>query len=193
MHRSFVVRWRTSVATLLLGLIIIGGPVASGQPVATPQPGCPEPGGTPVPVQATPDQQERATPEAATPNAVVGGPVVDSASLVDALDACGVSIEAVGNVEQPFLQPESGTVLRLTGGELSQPVDVQVFEYRDAESAAADAAQIGPEGHPPTMMISWLATPHFFLSGQLIVLYVGEDQAVVDLLITLLGPPFAGT
>ncbi len=192
MHRSFIVRWRTSVATLLLGLII-GGPVASGQPVATPQPGCPEPGGTPVAVQATPDQQERATPEAATPNAVVGGPVVDSASLVDALDACGVSIEAVGNVEQPFLRPESGTVLRLSGGELSQPVDVQVFEYRDAESATADAAMIGPDGNPTTTMILWIAPPHFFQAERVIVLYLGEDQAVVDLLITLLGPPFAGT
>lgn len=75
---------------------------------------------------------------------------------------------------------------------MGQPAEIQVFEYGDSESAAADAAEIGPDGNPSTTMISWLATPHFYRSDHLIVLYVGDDQAVVDLLSTLLGPPFAG-
>jgi hypothetical protein len=118
--------------------------------------------------------------------------VIDRAGLIDALEACGFSVDTVDNVDQPFLQPESGTVLQLSGEGVAQPAELQVFEYRDAERAAADAAQIGPDGNPSTMMISWLATPHFYQAGQLIVLYVGDDQTVVDLLIGLLGPPFAG-
>lgn len=193
MHRSFVVRSRTSVAALLFfGLIVIGGPGASGQPVATPEGGCPKPGGTPISQHATPAPESTATPEAGTPVSGSGGFVVDASDLVDALEACGVSIETVGNVEQPFLRPESGTVLRISGGTLAQPADVQIFEYRDAASVAADAAQVGPDGNPTTMQILWIAPPHFFKAERLIILYLGEDPAVVDLLTALLGPSFAG-
>ena len=38
----------------------------------------------------------------------------------------------------------------------------------------------------------WMATPHFFKSGKLIVLYLGDDVAVMTLLTGLLGPQFAG-
>jgi hypothetical protein len=112
---------------------------------------------------------------------------------METLEACGVRIESPRSVEQPFLQPESGTGLRLTGGSLTEPVDIQVYEYRDAKDATTQAAQIGPDGHPTTMMIHWIEPPHFFLSERIIVLYIGEDQATLDLLTTLLGPQFAGS
>jgi hypothetical protein len=131
--------------------------------------------------------------ETAVPEGVGrSGLVSDRASLEDALAAAGLTVEPVDAVEQPFLQPESGIVLGLSGGDLRQPAQIQVFEYEDTESAADDAAQVGPDGNPSTMMISWMATPHFYQAGQLIVLYVGDDQVVVDLLTDLLGPPFAG-
>lgn len=165
---------------------------AIASPVATPDAeGLALDVATPIvsPVQATPI----ATPKTATPEgAGHSDPLTDYASLVDALRASGLTVDIVDTVEQPFLQPESGTVLGLSGGELGQPAEIQVFEYRDAESAAADATQIGPDGNPPTMMISWLATPHFFQAERLIVLYVGDYQQVVDLLTELLGPQFAG-
>ena len=37
----------------------------------------------------------------------------------------------------------------------------------------------------------WMATPHFFKSGKLIVLYLGDDVEVMTLLTGLLGPQFA--
>ena len=41
-------------------------------------------------------------------------------------------------------------------------------------------------------MASWIGPPHFYLAERLIVLYIGEDQSVIELLETVLGPQFAG-
>jgi hypothetical protein len=41
-------------------------------------------------------------------------------------------------------------------------------------------------------MMMWVATPHFYEAGKLIVLYVGEDSGVVGVLEEALGPQFAG-
>lgn len=192
MSPSFITGWRESIGILLL-ILIVSGPQASAQtPSATPAGTCPAIDAAPVSQQATPANLE-ATPATGTPAPLIQGTsIVDQASLADALRACGVDVEESGTVQQPFLTPESGNLLHLSGGDLSQPADVQVFEYADADRADADAEQIGPDGHPATMMIHWIAPPHFFRGERLIVLYLGEDQAVIDLLSTLLGPPFAG-
>ena len=166
------------VAALLLTAT---GPAASGQPAA-----CSTPAGTPG---TTPAASPLATPEA-TPQ--TDGSVTDAESLAAALRACGLTVETANAVEQPFLRPESSTALTLSGGDLAQPAEVQVFAYADEATAAADAAGIGPNGSPKTMMIHWIASPHFFRSGPVIVLYLGDDPAVIDLLTALLGSPFAG-
>jgi hypothetical protein len=193
MHPSFH-GGRLAIAVVLLIVFVSGaGPRAAGQPAATPEDACPAAGGSPVAEPATPAHASPTPVAAGTPAPVIrDGSVVDAASLTAALLACGLAIDSLGSVEQPFLKPGSGTVLRLGGGNLAQPADVQVFEYQSAERAAADAAQIGPDGNPPTMMIDWIAPPHFFRAGRVIVLYIGEDQSVVDLLTALLGSPFAG-
>ncbi len=95
------------------------------------------------------------------------------------------------SVEQPFLRAP-GTVPHLSGDGLTAPAEVQVFEYADAADADDDAAQIGPDGQPRTAMVEWLAPPHFYRAEQLIVVYVGDDPAGLDLLAGLLGSPFAG-
>jgi hypothetical protein len=41
-------------------------------------------------------------------------------------------------------------------------------------------------------MMMWMATPHFFKSGSLLVLYVGDDAEILDLLKDSLGDQFAG-
>jgi hypothetical protein len=189
MQALIVVGQSLFVAVLLLALVTVTGPAASGQP-ATTVAACATPAGTPGATQAA---TLGASPEAspvATPQA--GGPIVDADGLAAALRACGLTVEPAGAVEQPFLRPASGEVLTLSGGDLAQPADVQVFAYEDEALAAADAAAIGPDGNPKTMMIHWIAPPHFFRSGSVIVLYLGEDPAVIDLLTAVLGPPFAG-
>lgn len=122
-----------------------------------------------------------------------GGPVQDQVSLIDALRSKNVTVDISGTVSQPFLSRQSGTTVRLSGGAVTTPADLQLFEYGSASAASADAKQIRPDGGgTATTQISWVAPPHFFLKGRVMVLYVGNDRAVLSLLQSLLGPQFAG-
>jgi hypothetical protein len=122
-----------------------------------------------------------------------GGPVQDQVSLIDALRAKNVIVEISGTVSQPFLSPQSGTTVRLSGGPLTTPADLQLFEYGSASAASADAAKISPDGSGrATTKISWIAPPHFFLKGRVMALYAGSDSAMLSLLQSLLGAQFAG-
>lgn len=123
---------------------------------------------------------------AASPNPDSQGEVTDYASLVAALQAAGTTVEEAGEVEQAFFGP-TGQIIQVNGQ------DVQVFEYPDAESAEAEAAMVAPDGGSiGTTMVSWIATPHFFKAEKIIVLYVGDDAEVIELLIGALGEQFAG-
>jgi hypothetical protein len=115
-----------------------------------------------------------------------GGPVEDYVSLVDALRAAGAEVEPGESIEQPFFSV-TGRILEVDGA------DVQVFEYESAEAMETDASQVAPDGGSiGTSMVSWIATPHFFKAGRLLVLYVGDDAAILDLLKSALGEQFAG-
>jgi hypothetical protein len=41
-------------------------------------------------------------------------------------------------------------------------------------------------------MVEWVAPPHFYSGGKLLVLYVGDKQRTLEALDLLLGPQFAG-
>jgi hypothetical protein len=115
-----------------------------------------------------------------------GGPVVDTAGLVDALRAAGATVAPAGDVSQPFLSV-AGQVLTVNGQAL------QVFEYADAAAAEADAATISPDARSTTTtMITWVADPHVYRIGPVIAIYVGADAGTLQLLEQVLGPQFAG-
>lgn len=121
------------------------------------------------------------------------GPVQDQVSLIDALRRT-LTVDISGTVAQPFLHPESGTTVRLSGAALAAPADLQLFDYSSAAAAATDAHQIRADGSgTATTIVDWVAPPHFFLKGRVMVIYVGNDSAVVSLLRSLLGPQFAGS
>jgi hypothetical protein len=111
--------------------------------------------------------------------------VTDRASLIDALRASRFVVQPGGEVQQPFFEVR-GTVLKVGGG------DVQAFEFADAAAAKQAMAMIGPDGNPPTLMIDWVAPPHFFQVGKLIALYVGDDPAIIEALTKILGTQVAG-
>ena len=114
------------------------------------------------------------------------GPVEDIAGLVARLQAQGATVEAVGDLTQPFFSVD-GRVLRANGQE------VQVFEYPNAAAAGSEAAQVLSDGSViGTTMVDWVAPPHFYRSGKLLVIYVGQDAATLDLLEQILGEQFAG-
>ncbi len=115
-----------------------------------------------------------------------GGLVTDYVSLIDNLRQAGATVEPSGEVVQPFFTV-TGNIITVNDG------DVQVFEYADAATAEAEVALVSPDGFSVgTSMISWVATPHFYKTDRLIVLYVGDSEAVTDVLESVLGQQFAG-
>jgi len=106
--------------------------------------------------------------------------------LVAALRDNGSAVDSLDPISQPFFLPE-GQVISVDGHQ------VQVFQYSNEEDASYVAETISSDGGSiGTTMVSWVEAPHFFRSGSLIVLYVGEDDAVVDDLQAVLGPQIAG-
>ena len=122
-----------------------------------------------------------------------GGPVQDQVSLIDALRSKNLTVDISGGVSQPFLSPQSGTTVRLSGGPLTTVADLQIFEYGSASAASADAHQIRADGSGnATAIVDWVAPPHLYLKGRVLVIHVGSDPAVLFLLQSLMGPQFAG-
>jgi hypothetical protein len=112
--------------------------------------------------------------------------IEDQASLIRALQASGATVEIGDPITQDFFGPEGHTV-KVNGA------DLQVFEYESAEAMEKDASQVAPDGGSiGTSMVDWIDTPHFYKAGRIIVLYVGSDQTVLDLLQQTIGPQFAG-
>lgn len=112
--------------------------------------------------------------------------VMDIADLVDQLETNGATVATTGTIAQPFFTPQ-GQIIAVNGQ------DVQVFEYAGEAAASAEADLVSPDGSSVgTSIMSWLAPPHFYHRGWLIVLYVGDDSGVIDALERVLGPQFAG-
>ena len=126
------------------------------------------------------------TLEKATEAVSDGGLVTDYVSFLDALRAAGATVEPAGEITQPFFSVE-GNAITVSGE------DVQVFQYTDAASASAEAGLVSSDGSSVgTTMVSWIASPHFYRVEKLIVLYVGDSDAVLDMLEQVLGAQFAG-
>ena len=112
--------------------------------------------------------------------------VEDQATLISALEGSGATVEIGEPVSQVFFSAE-GTVLKVNG------VDVQVFEYQSPEEMENEASQVSPDGGSiGTSMVTWIDVPHFYKTNRIIVLYVGNDASVLDVLESALGPQFAG-
>ncbi|HRH44807.1 MAG TPA: hypothetical protein PKY82_24425 [Pyrinomonadaceae bacterium] len=110
----------------------------------------------------------------------------DYNSLIKKLRTNGLTVKRGGRVSQPFFSI-SGRILTVDGEQ------VQIFEYKKKETAASEAGRISPSGSPVgTTMITWVAPPHFYKSGNLIVLYVGEKPKLIKALENALGRQFAG-
>jgi len=114
--------------------------------------------------------------------------VTDYATFVDGLKAKGVSVKPVaGEFQEGFFSVNGKHIL------INNEYLVMTFEYPDAASADADASLVSPDGLSiGTAKPSFGFTPHFFKGGRLIVLYVGDNLNVMMVLISVLGPQFAG-
>jgi hypothetical protein len=117
--------------------------------------------------------------------------LLDYGGLLEMLEDRGVTVEPGEQILDPFFSVE-GKLMVVNGAE------VGVFEYPGPATAAFEAGRISPDGN--TVMWSekrvshsfWVATPHFYHQGKLIVLYVGDDRVVLGALEAVLDKPFAG-
>jgi hypothetical protein len=88
---------------------------------------------------------------------------------------------------KPIFPRGTLSLITLDGGSL------QAYEYPDEATAQADASAISPDGRSIRgETIAWAATPRFYRTGKLIVVYLGEDDDVIDALEELADEPFAG-
>lgn len=130
---------------------------------------------------ATPTSELQPSPSSTSPRGEIGG----YGELIDALRDAGATVEPVQEVAQPFFAVP-GQIIDLNG------TQVQVFEYADAAARKADSDLISPDGYSiGTSIVTWVDQPNFWAQGRLIVLYVGSDQATIDLLVGLLGEPIS--
>ena len=121
-------------------------------------------------------------------------PPLDYATLVERLRADGATVELAGDASAYPIVTPTGRMIHLNGER------VMVFEYRDAPAAQAEAAHVSPDGSAymgddsdrRSAVLDWPFAPRWYHAGRLIVLYVGEKNAVGDLLQRELGAPFAG-
>ena len=108
------------------------------------------------------------------------------AGLVASLQSAGADVEFAETIDQDFFSVPAQRLV--VNGE-----DVQVLNYSSTDAARQDAALISSDGFSiGTSMITWIATPHFYQCGQLIVLYLGDDPQALSLLDDQLGQQIAG-
>jgi len=109
-----------------------------------------------------------------------------ASELIEALHAQGVDAKLGDSIEQAFFS--------VTGYFVNfNEENVQVFEYESAEAMESDAALVNPDGGSiGTTMATWVATPHFYKKGQVIVLYIGDNTELLKMFESILGPQFAG-
>jgi hypothetical protein len=102
-------------------------------------------------------------------------------ALVSQLNQTGSPVTKVESILQDFLQAP-GEILRLANQ------DVQVYQYPDSVSRQQDSAKISADGTTiGNSQITWVDQPHFWAKDNLIVLYVGSDQGVIDQFNSVIG------
>jgi hypothetical protein len=111
---------------------------------------------------------------------------LNASALVDALRGAGLGVRDAGTVTQPFFSVPARVYV-------VEDRDLQIYEFASPSDAEQAAAQVSPAGSPiGTTMVTWMAPPHFFRKGRLIVNYIGTSEKVLAELQRLMGAQFAG-
>jgi len=120
---------------------------------------------------------------------VLSLPGPETVQLVAALQRQGATAELAEIMPEssmPFFSTRAARVL-------VNAASVHVFEYATVSEADAEAARVSADGGTVgATQVFWVSAPHFFRGNRLIVLYVGTDDRIIQMLASLLGPQFAG-
>jgi hypothetical protein len=121
-------------------------------------------------------------------------PVTDYTILLTYLRDSGASIVEEGAIQEPFFDIESR---RVTVNDST----IEVYEYANVEAMETEATCVSPEGCSfrkgkgdiaEVCFVDWIATPHFYKAGRIIVFYCGDNDSIISLLENALGKQFAG-
>ena len=132
------------------------------------------------------------------PSPASNGDPIDE--FVSQLRSHGLVAEIGGEVDQPFLHVNRGQSVHVQSARV-QPADLQVYPYPTVASAAADARRFRPDGSIEEVLPGglirrvipeWIAPPHVYQQGQLLVIYVGADSTLLATLAGILGSPTVG-
>lgn len=116
------------------------------------------------------------------------GMATDYSSLIDAIQSRGILVDLIDEIASEISSFSVPIKVISVGG-----ADVQVFEFQSESDAKTASLTVSKDGTEiGTSIIRWIDTPHFYTNGKLIVLYVGHNPEVVDLLESFLGKQFAG-
>lgn len=117
--------------------------------------------------------------------------------VLDLIAGCGHTVKPVST--EPGILHAQRYYAELDGDKLHA---VSVFRYESAEAAQAEADCIDTDGYGfrfpldgdevSLVQVSWVDTPHFYLDGERIILYIGRDAGIRFALEEAFGAPFAG-
>lgn len=110
--------------------------------------------------------------------------------LVRNLENMGYTIEAEDVEESNLLGQRKW--LTVDGSE-----NISVYLYESNDEMEKDASYLSDDGFSynngkNAMDIEWISHPHFYKSENMIILYVGENLEIIQVLEELVGPQFAG-
>ena len=113
-------------------------------------------------------------------------PELTSRRLAARLREAGLKVGERPPVEQPFFTRRAD--IFVVGED-----EMQVFEFASAAEAEKAAASVSAEGTTiGTSSMHWMAPPHFYRSGRLVVLHLGSNAPLQSALGKILGASFAG-
>lgn len=110
----------------------------------------------------------------------------DHEALVESLEGAGLEITEDNVLLDSFFAGTVGARFLTVNEQM-----IQIFEFADESAAAAAAETVNATGTIiGNATVDWVETPYFYRRGSLVVVYAGEDPAILDALSGALGEPF---
>jgi|SRR3989344_481900 len=107
--------------------------------------------------------------------------------LVKDLEENGAKVEIVGDYQHVSFSAPIKKHIRIEGD------SVFVFEYENVDSTELDASKIsGDASRMAGSIMVWFKPPHLYKKNEMIVLYLGDNEKVINFLEEVLGEQFAG-
>ena len=122
--------------------------------------------------------------------------ITNYSSFLDYLRDSGASIRDEGETGRGLFYDAEYRIVEVDG------ISIQVYEFasvKDMEVNASGVSRYGTQitkdwgdGMISSVFVNWIGTPHFYKAGQIIVIYVGNNYAIISLLQNGFGKQFAG-